>query len=248
MSDSMNVTASDLGALRKQYQAITHNLANANTVGYKRQVSNFRRVLNSRTDASDPTPGSQHIGHQVRNDVHLDFTQGVLDATGRSLDVAVNGEGAFFIVETPQGRLYSRNGSFHLSPEGKLVDATGRQIAGDNGQITVPSSVSETQIQIGRDGTLSAEGTSFGKIKLVQVEDVTQLKPGGSGCYRLPATVRPKSAEEAELVQGHLEKSNVDAVEELVKLIQVTRLYEAGVKTIASHDDRLEHLMRVAQG
>jgi flagellar basal-body rod protein FlgF len=248
MSDSMNVTASDLGALSKQYQAITHNLANANTVGYKRQVSNFRRILNSQAGDGDPTPGSQHIGHPVRNDVQMDFTQGVLEATGRSLDVAINGEGAFFVVETAQGPLYSRNGSFHLSPEGKLVDATGRQIAGQNGQITVPSDVSVTDIQIARDGNCSADGTSFGKIKLVQIEDLTQLKPAGSGCYRLPASTRPKDASEAQLQQGHLEKSNVDAVEELVKLIQVTRLYEAGVKSITSQDERLGHLLRVAQG
>jgi flagellar basal-body rod protein FlgF len=248
MSDSMNVTSSDLGALTKQYQAITHNLANANTVGYKRQVSNFRRVMNNLAGDGDPTPGSHHIGHTVKNDVQMDFTQGVFEATGRPLDLAVNGEGAFFVIETAQGPLYSRNGSFHLSPEGKLVDAGGRQIAGQNGQITVPSDVGETQIQIGRDGTLSADGNSFGGIKLVKVEDLTQLKPAGGGCYRLPATVRPKTDDEAELVQGHLEKSNVDAVEELVKLIQVTRLYEAGVKTIASQDDRLQNLMRVAHG
>lgn len=247
MSDSMNVTASDIGALSKQYRAITHNLANANTVGYKRQISNFRRVMNNQA-ASDPTPGSHHIGHPVRNDVQMDFTQGVLEATGRPLDLAVNGEGAFFVVETAQGPLYSRNGSFHLSPEGKLVDAGGRQIAGQNGQIIVPSNASELQIQIGSDGTLSANGTSFGKIRLVQIEDLTKLKPAGSGCYRLPAKERPGDAVEAELQQGHLEKSNVDAVEELVKLIQVTRLYEAGVKSIASQDDRLGHLMRVAQG
>lgn len=248
MSDFMNVTASDLGALRKQYQAITHNLANANTVGYKRQVSNFRRVMDNVSGGGDSTPGTQHLGRQVRNNVHLDFTQGVLDATGRPLDLGIDGEGAFFVLETAQGPLYSRNGSFHLSPEGKLVDAGGRQVAGQNGQLTIPSTVSELQIQIARDGTVSAGETTFGKIKLVRVEDTTKLKPAGSGCYRLPAKERPQADKDARLHQGTLEKSNVNAVEELVKLIQVTRLYEAGVKTIRSQDDRLQNLMRVAQG
>lgn len=248
MSDSMTVTASDLGALTHQYQSITHNLANANTVGYKRQVSNFRSVMNEMAGDNDPTPGSRHIGHTVRNDIQMDFTQGVMESTGRSLDVAIHGEGAFFVVETAQGPLYSRNGAFYLSPEGKLVDAGGRQIAGESGPLIAPNKVSDTQIQVGRDGTLSADGQSFGKIKLVQIEDLTQLKPAGSGCYRLPATIRPKPADKASLEQGNLEKSNVDAVEELVKLIQVSRLYEAGVKTISAQDERLGQLMRVAQG
>lgn len=248
MSDSMNVTASDLGALTKQYRAITHNLANANTVGYKRQVSRFRRLMNDQSGEGDPTPGSQHIGHTVRNDVQLDFTQGTLNATGRPLDVAMQGQGAFFVVETENGPLYSRNGSFHISSGGKLVDGVGRQIASASGQITIPPDVGEAQITIARDGTITAGEKQIGKIRLVTFENLALLKPAGAGCYRVPKHVRPKKAEEAEVHQGYLEKSNVSAVEELVKLIQVSRLYEAGIKTITSQDERLKNLMRVAQG
>ncbi|MBN1556129.1 MAG: flagellar hook basal-body protein [Phycisphaerae bacterium] len=248
MSDSMSVTASDLGALTRQYESITHNLANADTVGFKRQISQFRRVMNQLADDGDLIPGSQHIGHHVANKVQMDFTQGVLKGTGRPLDVAIHGEGAFFVLETDQGPLYSRNGSLHLTADGKLVDAAERQIAGQNGQITLPSGLGESQIQIGQDGTISAGGNAVGKIKLVEVEDLTQLRPAGSGCYRLSVQAKTKPAEKAKLQQGFLETSNVDAVEELVKLIQVSRLYEAGVKTIASQDERLQNLMRVAQG
>ncbi len=248
MSDSMSVTASDLGALTHQYQSITNNLANANTVGFKKQISNFRRVMNEMSSDGDDTPGSHGIGHTVRNDVQMDFTQGVLEATGRSLDVAISGEKTFYMVETAQGPMYTRNGSFFLSPEGKLVDSAGRQVAGENGQIMIPKTVSDQEIQIGRDGTISAGGTSLGKLKMVDIEDLTSLKPSGSGCYRLASTIKTTPAKDAVLQQGYLEKSNVNAVEELVKLIQVSRMYEAGVKTIASQDERLGQLMRVAQG
>lgn len=249
MSDSMSVVASDLGALTRQYQAITHNLANASTVGFKRNLSRFERIVNSMTDAGDEAvPGSEQVGHDVRNDIVLDFSQGVLEATGRPLDLALNGEGAFFVLETAQGPLYTRNGSFHLRPDGKLVDSADRQVAGENGPITIPATVGESALRVGSDGTISAGDTVLGKLKIVQVEDLTQLRPAGSGCYRLPARVNPPPAENAEVHQGYLEKSNVNAVEELVNLIQITRLYEAGVRALTAQDERLQNLMRVAQG
>jgi flagellar basal body rod protein FlgG len=244
----MQVTASDLGALTKQYRAITHNLANANTVGYKRRISRFRRIMNDMAGEGSDTPGADHIGHQIRNVVSIDFGQGVFNITGRPLDLAIDGKGTFFVIETDKGPLYTRNGSFHASPNGQLVDAGGRVVAGDGGPITLPRDVALSQIVIGRDGTITAGDNTIGKIRLAHFKDTTALQPIGDGCFRAPPRTRPGKPEDAKVFQCRIEQSNVSAVEELIKLVQVTRLYEAGIKSITSQDERLRSLMRVAQG
>jgi flagellar basal body rod protein FlgG len=248
MSNSMQVTASDLGALTKQYQAITHNLANANTVGYKRHVSRFHRIMNDKAAEGGVTPGEDQIGHNVRNVVSIDFEQGMFHVTNRPLDLAIDGKGTFFVIETDKGPLYTRNGSLHVGPNGRLVDLGGRPVAGEGGPITLPKNVPLSQVVVGRDGTITAGDNTIGKIRLAHFKDTTVLRPAGNGCFRASSQIRPEVPKDVKILQHRIEHSNVSAVEELVKLIQVTRLYEAGIKSITSQDERLKNLMRVAQG
>ncbi|RKY27988.1 MAG: hypothetical protein DRP83_01475 [Planctomycetota bacterium] len=239
MANTMEIMASDLSALTNQYRSIAQNLANANTVGYKKRVSQFQQTLDN---IANPDEGG--VGRTLTGKIAMDFTQGSFAATGRKLDVAISGPG-FFQMDTADGASYTRNGTFQLNKDGQLVDTLGRTVAGDSGPITIPRDVNISDIVIGQDGSISAPGQNLGKLKIVEFKDTSQLRPVGFGGFKAPDNVKPTPAAETTVQQGYHEQSNVSPVEELVGLIRVSRLYEAGVKSISSHDKRLESLMRV---
>jgi flagellar basal body rod protein FlgG len=159
--------------------------------------------------------------------------------------VALDGEG-FFVVETPSGSLYTRCGKFRTNGEGQLVDPMGRLVAGDNGPITVPASVSSSDVVIARDGRVSAGGRALGKLKIVQFTDPTQLTSVGTGCFQAKANAEVKDADKVAVEQGSYESSNVSVVEELVGLLTVTRMYEASLKGISAQDDQGKQILQVA--
>ncbi|KKL59069.1 hypothetical protein LCGC14_2219070, partial [marine sediment metagenome] len=177
----------------------------------------------------------------------IDFTQGALIRTGRPLDLALNGKG-FFVIETPAGELYTRNGTCAINPDGQLVDTQGRVIAGEDGAIAIPGTASSLDVHVSSDGAISVTGKRIGKLKLVEFEDTSLLMPVGGGCYRPTGPVELKEAAGTTVQQGYREGSNVSAVKELVRLITVSRLYQANVKSVGSHSDRLKHLLQVAMG
>ena len=133
MSDPIEATTSSLQALSDQYHTIAHNLANVNTAGYKRRCSSFVQLLQQAQTLSDIA--------LIADQVSIDFSQGALTRTGRSLDLGLEGKG-FFVLETPEGPLYSRSGVFRTNAEGQLVDSSGRTVAGEAGPIVIPTTAS----------------------------------------------------------------------------------------------------------
>ena len=127
-----SIVASSLDALTTKYTEVTYNLANASTVGFKRRISEFELVPS--TDPNNPG------GEEVDVKTVVDLTQGHLVASGRKMDFALNGPG-MFVVETPSGPIYTRNGQFRVSPNNQLVDYVGRNVAGTNGVINFPADV-----------------------------------------------------------------------------------------------------------
>lgn len=246
MIEGMDTTASNLTALRDQYRAISNNLANLNTIAYKREVSTFRaHLVNAAARQSQNASSTEAPNHEIQHSINRDFLQGAFTHTTRKLDVALDGPG-FLCIETPDGVRYTRSGSLHVNNNRQLVDGLGRLLAGKNGPITVPADVSTQALNIARDGTVSADGNTFGQLKIVEFEDRENLTPIGQGCYVYKGKAQPAPAKDTQLCQGYQEQSNVKAVEELIKLIQVSRLYDSSVKTINSHDERLKELLRVA--
>jgi len=244
MPGNSNAIASGLDALTQQYRTITNNLANASTPGFKRTRTTFRQLLDGAT-ARPGSPADAQASRRIAPQNSLDFTQGMMTHTGRNLDVALDGEG-FFVLDTPDGPLYTRCGKFRSNGEGQLVDPAGRLVAGDNGPITVPPSVSAADVSIARDGRVSAGGQSLGKLRIVQFPDPAQLTPVGSGCFQAKASAEVKDAEKVGVQQGFYESSNVSVMEELVDLLTVTRLYEANIKSIAAQDEKGKQLLQVA--
>ncbi len=246
MSDSIGQTASSLEGLVQQYRTIARNMANVSTIGYKRRQGLFTQSLQSWEAAGGSPQGNANLSSgkiTVRDAV--DFSQGRMVNTARPLDLALDGKG-FFVIETPQGELYTRNGAFRVNPEGQIVDFSGRTVAGKAGPIVIPSGASSLEVKVSRYGQISAGGQRIGELKLTDCEDPTVLTPAGASIFRAPSSARQIPPAKIVVYQGFQEASNVNIVEELVDLITVARLYEANVKTIRVEDDRMKNLLQVA--
>ncbi len=234
-------TVSSLDALSAQYANITNNLANAATSGFKRRSASFGQEL-SQAIGTDDEQAIGADGLLMRTDI--DWTQGGMRPTGRTLDCAITGEG-FFAVETPQGPLYTRNGVFVVNENNQLTDMLGRTVAGKTGPISVPSNASTSDIRIANDGTVTVQGRAIGQLKLVQFDSPSQLETIGASTYRATGNAAPTDAVDAGVTQGYQEGSNVSVVTELVNLISVARMYESNMKSITKYDDRLNQLLQV---
>jgi flagellar basal-body rod protein FlgF/flagellar basal-body rod protein FlgG len=153
---------------------IANNLANASTVGYRAQHNVFSAVLAAANSTSD-SPVNQAINNfGVLSGTDMDTSQGALQKTGNPLDVAIQGSG-YFVVQTPNGEMYTRDGSFQVSSKGQLITGAGDPVIGSKGTITVPPGT----VTISNDGTISSKGAVAGKLKLVDFPPGTQLTSAG---------------------------------------------------------------------
>ncbi len=242
MSEVTANIGSALNGLEREFSIIAHNLANVSTAGYKRSCSTFAKQLMAQ--------GIESIGadEEVELNTVFDFSQGNLTETGRPLDFALCGKG-FFVIETPDGPLYTRNGMFRLNQNGQIVDSSGRIIAGEGGPITISLSEGPSQISVSGDGSISTGGSTVGKFKLVDFKDnEKKLTAVGLNCFEASEDLRPEPAANLILKQGFQESSNVQLAEELVDMIMVSRLYEANTKFLAASKDASSSLLSVAMG
>jgi flagellar basal body rod protein FlgG len=165
----------------------------------------------------------------------VDLSQGMLTATGNSLDVALNGKG-FFSVAGPNGPLYTRNGGFHLAADGKLVTADGyavRNTAG--GALTTQSTL---PIQISSDGTLTQDGQAVGQLDVADFTSAAGLAKQGNNYFRVvdPA-VQPQAPSGTSVEQGKLESSNTGTAESAVRLVSIMRQFEMLQKAVLIGND-----------
>jgi flagellar basal-body rod protein FlgF len=242
MSEITDQVSVSIDALMQEFEIITHNLANVSTVGYKRFSNSFSQALQSQDGSMADSFESTPI------ELVLDFSQGSIIETGRPLDFALYGKG-FFVIETPDGPLYSRNGTFMTNENGQIVDTEGRTVAGQAGPITIPTNIGLSQVSVSSDGSISAGGTTIGKFKLVDFEGSEEtLTAVGAGCFAGPENIQPTDAENLVVKQGYQETSNVKLIDELVDMIMVTRLYEANMKSLSAQSEASDSLMDVAMG
>jgi flagellar basal-body rod protein FlgG len=230
-------------SLTREFETITHNLANTSTVGYKRRYNSFAQSFEALKDAGldESANAVEHV---------MDFSQGHLVQTQRPLDFAIYGEG-FFVAESRDGALYTRNGMFMVNKDSHIVDGQGRTISGEMGAITIPPGVSLSQLNVSEDGTISANGIKIDRLKVVRFEeeDKGKLVPVGGNCFAMSdEDVRAKQVKDAVVKHGFEEASNVNMVEELVDMIMVSRLYESNMKFVTNNRDTTSSLMTVAMG
>ncbi len=238
------------GALvqEQRLHTIAHNTANVNTTGFKREEALFGSLLaRAGVAAEQLRPAESPLGHasrarasavpyvfaQVRG-FQTDFSTGRLRETQEPLHLAIQGEG-FFEVKTPDGLRHTRNGRFHLDANNRLVTEQGYPVMGTKGELKLPGGT----VSVGHDGSLDVENKRIGTVKVVAFEDTTQLVKAGQGFF---AGGAPVPLDDPAIESGHLEESNVHMMEEMVKLIEVSRVYESAQKVLQTFD----HLAEVA--
>lgn len=217
-----------------QQATVSNNLANLNTPGFRASIDAFRSVplqgegLPTRTFVVDSTAGT-------------DFTPGVMQQTGRALDVALDGKGWIAVQDANGNEAYTRNGSLQMSPNGVLQTRGGLTVLGDAGPLTIPP---DTQVTIAKDGTLSTVPTTnqkngviaVGRLKLTNPPE-DQLVRGDDGLFRT-RDGNPAEADAAvTVVSGSLEGSNVNTVEAMVNMITLARQFDTHMKLLQSADD-----------
>ena len=260
MINSLWISKTGMEAQQMQLDVISNNLANSSTNGFKRASAVFEDLMyqNLRQAGSNSSEQSQlptglQVGLGVRTvATSRSFSQGALQQSGNKLDVAVQGNG-FFQVTMPDGTTnYTRDGSFQVDSQGRLVTATGLPIA--NG-VTVPANA--TSIAIAGDGTVTAQipgnvtPQSIGTIALASFINPAGLDPKGQNLYaETPASGQPNSGTPGSnglgaLMQGFVETSNVNVVQELVTMIQTQRAYEMNSKAIQTSDQMLQKLAQL---
>jgi flagellar basal-body rod protein FlgF len=212
---------------------IANNLANVSTSGYRAQNGLFRAVLAAHPGSILSPLNQATNDYAVEDGQRLDLSQGSLQRTGNDLDFGINGKG-FFVVQTPAGRLFTRNGNFHVSPKGQLVTADGDPVMGEQGVIQLPGT---GPVSVSSDGTISISGALAGKLKMVEFAPGADLQPVGKTYYSAPRAAE-LPAKESQLQQGMLEASNVNPVAGAVQLITVQRYAEMMQRALSMfHND-----------
>lgn len=227
MNELLPAIAASMYQDMARLQSISHNLANVSTGGFKREIligSNFAQVMDGVSNAS---LNRIAIPRRV-----LDMTQGALRVTSNPLDLAIEGEG-FFELETPNGPRYTRSGSFRLDATGQLVNEAGFSLRGLSGRVLLNSA---TPV-IDKQGNIFEKDEWAGALRTVSFLDTQGLVYEGNGLFRSDEQPLESNLAEVRIRQGHLEASNVNSPQEMVRLIEVTRHFESMQKIVQGMDD-----------
>jgi flagellar basal-body rod protein FlgF len=230
--------ATGMEAYLRAQEVIAHNLANANTVGFKRSLAVWEPFEAQLAAALGDAAGTQVT------DIVTDFRPGPIESTDGPLDVAIQGDG-FFVLEGPNGYLYTRKGNFTLSANGTVVDSVGRPVLGRGGsELRIPAETRE--VRVDQEGRVFADTTEVGRLWVVAPPDPAELVPAAYTAFRLPTEETPPTVREPRVVQYALEGSNTNAVDELVAMITTLRGFEAAQRILVSLEETEKKLSQAA--
>jgi flagellar basal-body rod protein FlgF len=216
-------------ALTRELDVVANNIANVNTTGFKADNAVFQEYLMPVARENRFNPPDRRLSFVEDRGIWHDFSQGSLRPTGGPLDVAIDGDG-YLVVQTAAGERYTRNGALQINAQGQLVTSDGSLVMGDNGPITFQQT--DHSIAISPDGRVSVtEGNDTqndslrGKLRLVSFAAPQQLLKDGINNFSAPAGMTPQPVRNPRLIQGSVEASNVNAVGEMTRMIEITRTY-----------------------
>ena len=211
------------GSLTQQlrFETIANNMANMNTNGFKKNIISFNQAL------------------EMNSTSKIDVSKGPIRYTGNELDVALDSNG-FFKIQTAKGTRYTRDGAFKLDETGTLVTGNGDNVLGQNGPITIDGN----KVSIGSDGQIQVDGEFVDRLMVMDFENLQFLKKEGASYYAYTGEENEKfMVEDVRIQQNHLESSNVNSTEEMIKMIETYRAFESVQKAIQSIDKLNEKMV-----
>jgi flagellar basal-body rod protein FlgF len=227
MENALLIGLSRQMTLERQLDVVANNVANVNTAGYKSDSSLFEEFLKSGAHEDNFVGRDRRVSYVQDRATFRDFSQGPSEQTKNPLDVAIDGSG-FLVVQTPAGERYTRDGGLQMNNTGQLVTAAGNPVLGTSGPIVFQPT--DHDINVSPDGTVTVlEGTARtdsirGKLRLVSFPDAQKLLKEGLNLYA-SGEGSPQPDLKSQVRQGFIEKSNVNAVAEMSRMIEVTRAY-----------------------
>jgi flagellar basal body rod protein FlgG len=222
--------------LERRLDILSHNIANVQTTGYKKDKPIFATIL---SQTSGPSVAGIDLFPLI-DSLRADRSQGVLSYTGEALDVALQGEG-FFVVQTSEGLRYYRGGKLQKNLDGNIVTPMGDPLLGKKGLITLPPG----EVFIDNNGNISVNNVKVDTLRLDQISKGEQIAKIGDLYWTVPD--KPTRARETTVHQGMLEKSNVNPPMDMVELIKVTREYEQMQKVIQAMDEMAAQAIQVGR-
>jgi len=211
-----------------QLDAVTNNIANASTPGFKAEHLHF--VMQDRKEASADGQSTSYVPSMM-----VDYSPGGMQKTGNVLDLAIRGEG-FFTVETKEGVAYTKRGNFTLNKSYELVTQSGDYVLDAGGKHLV---VNGDELQVSNEGLITVDGNEAGRLKMVAFDKGQALSSRGDGLYTDPGNAGLKTLDKPEVTSGYLELANVQAIKEMVAMIDIQHsfeTYQKAIQTIADLD------------
>ena len=237
MIQGLYSAASAIEVASINHELVAENLAHVDMPGFRRRLLAFESFHQEALSPVSPgTIPATTTSPQV-SEVRTIFEPGRLDWTANRLDVALRGNG-FFVLDGPNGALYTRNGTFQLNAAGQLQSGSGLPVAGVAGPIVVPPGTRDVVIR--EDGAVVADRVEVGRMQIVEFQDPGPLEKVGTTLYEAPAGVTPQPAVATTAEQGYRESSNVEVIDEMVLMIAGLRHYEAAQRALRTISESLE--------
>ncbi|MBM7557001.1 flagellar basal-body rod protein FlgF [Halanaerobacter jeridensis] len=237
MIKGLYTAASGMQSSMRRQEIISNNLANTNTTGFKKETAinkAFPEEMMNKIDTQSKEIGTLGNGTAV-DEVDTDHSAGKFKQTGNSMDWAIKGEG-FFVVQTPQGERYTRNGNFTVDNQNRVVTQQGYPVRGKNGFLEVQEG---GNVAID-DNTLLVNGQEVGGIRIRSFADKSGLAKEGENLFRRTPEAGNQFNATGKVQKGFVEGSNVNPIEEMTKMIQNSRTYQMDQKVIQINDQTLD--------
>lgn len=232
MENTLLIGLSRQVALERQMDAVANNLANMNTAGFKSDNVLFKEHIMPIASMTEHRGEDRTLSYVSNPGIYRDYSTGDMQKTGNELDLAISGKG-WFVVQTPDGEKFTRNGQLKLNAEGQIVTNDGFPVLSDGGTITLGAS--ESGLVIAEDGSISTNQGQKGRLRVVSFANEEKLTKAGSNLYASKET--PQPAEDARIMQGVFESSNVKPLVEMTRMIETIRAYTSAARSLDKASD-----------
>jgi len=228
MNNEIYTAYSGLKAQSDALEVLANNLANSNSTAYKGEIAFYTYLKQAAGASQQGTDMNNAISKPIQLGSVVNMEEGSMQATGRALDIAVEGNG-FLVVNAPGGIRYTRNGSLNLNAQSVLVTSDGFPVLGESGS---PITLGSGKIAIGENGEVFLDSAQVDRLKLVTFTDLSSLQKEGNSLFKSQADRSLEQSSDAKVKSGYLEQSNVNPVSSIVRMVEILRHFEATQKCI----------------